>query len=261
MTESATPKGVDDASGKRAIDWEAIEREYRAGVLSIREIAARHGCTDAAVRKRAKRDGWQRDLTGKVQEAVRTALVRAEVRDSPGAREERARTEREIVEEAAHTVVDVVRSHRKDVRASHAIVRTLLAQLGDAADYRETLRDMVEDHAEERLAKGANPGTVGQERAMMMKMVALPAHAATARDLATALTKLIALERQAFNIDQTPDPDPPPEDTSPKPLNESDPAFAGFLIRLSEITGKPPVEPVSSPSAGQEPPKAPENPA
>ena len=41
-------------------DWEAIEREFRAGIRSLREIGAEYGVTEGAIRKRAKRDGWQR---------------------------------------------------------------------------------------------------------------------------------------------------------------------------------------------------------
>ncbi len=48
-------------------DWEAIERAYRAGLLSIREIASTQGITHGAINKRAKRDGWERDLRAKLQ--------------------------------------------------------------------------------------------------------------------------------------------------------------------------------------------------
>lgn len=236
MTESATPTGVDDGEGKRTIDWEAIERDYRAGVESSREIAARHKISETAIRKRAKRDGWERDLTKRVQEKVRTALVRMEVRNS-GSQEEKARTEREIVEDAAHTVVDVVRSHRKDIRASHVVVRTLLAQLTDASEYRETLRDMIESET----SGDKHPG----RRIAMLKAVSIPAHAGTMRDLATAMARLVVLERQAFNIDQTPDPEPPAPEAD-KTLEESDPALHVLLTKLATITGKgmPEVEPV-----------------
>ncbi len=37
-------------------DWEAIESAYRAGVMSLREIASQHGISDTAVRKRAKKE-------------------------------------------------------------------------------------------------------------------------------------------------------------------------------------------------------------
>ena len=43
---------------KAPTDWEAIEREYRAGQLSVREIARQHDVSAPAIVKRAKRLGW-----------------------------------------------------------------------------------------------------------------------------------------------------------------------------------------------------------
>jgi hypothetical protein len=63
---------------RKSVDWEAIEREYRAGQLSVREIARRSGVTEGAVRKHAKDGGWTRALAEKVREAVRERLVRGD---------------------------------------------------------------------------------------------------------------------------------------------------------------------------------------
>ena len=56
---------------KPTIDWEAVEREYRAGQLSNRMIAEKHGISETAIRKRAKRDGWERERAARQQEPVR----------------------------------------------------------------------------------------------------------------------------------------------------------------------------------------------
>lgn len=45
---------------KKAPDWEKIELDYRAGIKTLREIAADHGISHQAINKRAKRDGWAR---------------------------------------------------------------------------------------------------------------------------------------------------------------------------------------------------------
>jgi len=45
---------------KKSPDWERIEAGYRAGVMSLRELATLHGITEGAIRKRAKRDEWER---------------------------------------------------------------------------------------------------------------------------------------------------------------------------------------------------------
>ena len=51
---------------KRVVDWESIERDYRAGLLSVREIAAAQGVSHTAIQKRAKVEGWDRDLKAKI---------------------------------------------------------------------------------------------------------------------------------------------------------------------------------------------------
>ena len=45
---------------KPAPDWERIEFDYRAGLLSSREIASAGGVSHTAINKRAKRLGWAR---------------------------------------------------------------------------------------------------------------------------------------------------------------------------------------------------------
>lgn len=51
---------------KAAPDWERIEADYRAGIKTLRQIADDHGITHGAINKRAKRDGWSRDLSARL---------------------------------------------------------------------------------------------------------------------------------------------------------------------------------------------------
>jgi hypothetical protein len=48
-------------------DWEAIEKHYRANVISLRAIAAQFGIAESYIRKKAKAEGWERDLVDKVR--------------------------------------------------------------------------------------------------------------------------------------------------------------------------------------------------
>ncbi|MFH7325949.1 hypothetical protein [Desulfurivibrio sp. C05AmB] len=45
----------------RQTDWKAVEKDYRAGALPLREIGRRHGTSHTAVRLRAKAAGWKRE--------------------------------------------------------------------------------------------------------------------------------------------------------------------------------------------------------
>ena len=179
---------------KTAPDWELAERLYRAGQISLRMIAPQCGVTEGAIRKKAKKEGWARDLTEKVQQAVRTELVRAEGTHRPAC-EPDPRTEREIVTQAAENAVAVVRGHRRDLSAGQAICATLFDQLKDAAENRAELEEQAHDEA------GEGP-SAGKRRAAFLKALSLPTHAGVIRDLSAAMKNFQTLERAAWNLDE-----------------------------------------------------------
>lgn len=224
--KSATRKGVEPQEGKSkppvvapapkpAIDWDAIERAYRAGVLTLREIATQNGCTHGAIRKRAIRDGWSRDLSARVREAVSTGLVSGPVSTEKSVSERM--NEREIVEAAASQVITLVREHRQDIKRQRGLAERLLAQLEMTAEDRDEIEDEI--FAETAPADG-DPASARaakhNKRTAMLRAVALPQNAATLKDLSVVLKTLIALEREAFNITLAPEEPKSPEDAAEK---------------------------------------------
>ncbi|UUZ68273.1 hypothetical protein LP416_29345 [Polaromonas sp. P2-4] len=180
-------------------DWESIERDYRVGVLSIREVGKLHGVSEGAIRKKAKALGWERDLTDRVNEKVRTELVRSTHLPDPKSPAYQKQTEREIIDQAAATVVQVVREHRGRIKQGNALVELLSKQLMDVAGRREELEQAIgivcaEDKTPERMNR-------------LMKAVSLGAHSTIAVNLANATRVWVGLERQAFNISEGVDPD------------------------------------------------------
>lgn len=162
-------------------DWEAIERDYRAGQLTAREIARQHGVSHTAINKRAKAESWVQDLSKAVRQAAEAGLVSSEV--SSG-------NTREAVQAAAQRVVEVVRSHRKDIKFGRDLTERLLSELdGTTSKVGEI---------EEIIAKETEPGP---RRGAMMRAVSLPSRAGVIKDLSQAMQRLITLERQAFSID------------------------------------------------------------
>jgi len=114
------------AEEKKRIDWEKVEKLYRAGKLSIREVSRQCGCTEGAIRKRAKAESWTRDLSDKIDEVVRTKLVRSEVRTSG------AISEKEIIEAAATKNFEIVTAERKDLKELQDMESKLMAELNDS---------------------------------------------------------------------------------------------------------------------------------
>lgn len=177
-------------------DWERIEAEYRAGQLSVREIARQHGLTEGAIRKRAKADGWARSLAEKVRAAVREKLVRADGTQE-GTQDQRT-SDRAIIEAGALRGLEVVQSHRRDIAQLTAMANTLAGRLSQ--------------HLHSDPLDGPGIGEKESAADMLEKLTRIRA-------------KLIPLERQAFNLDGGGD--------DPMKLKvESDGAFAELVGAL-----------------------------
>lgn len=72
---------------KTEVDWFFVEKEFRAGIRPLRDIAADASITEGAIRKRAKRDQWTRASREKVlgtRTKPRVALVPKDEMSSAG---------------------------------------------------------------------------------------------------------------------------------------------------------------------------------
>ncbi|WP_143747107.1 hypothetical protein [Chitinimonas sp. BJB300] len=190
----------------KGTDWESMEADYRAGMLSVRVIAKKHDISESMVRKKAGALGWERALADKVREAVEEGLVRTEVRtaNTQGAQCAPAHQrppkpanparDREIIQAAAATGIAVVQAHRQSIHAARSICGLLLNQLHDASQDIEAIEDAILTETQD------DAGNL--RRNQMMKAVSLSTRAGTVRDLSTALKNLVTIERQAFGLDR-----------------------------------------------------------
>ncbi|WP_438455320.1 hypothetical protein [Vreelandella venusta] len=191
MTKKTAPEAVDKP--RQSPDWERIEYDYRAGVLSIREIASQHGITHTAINKRAKKEGWERDLKAKIKAKADALVSKREV--STEVSTKRAETEREIIESNAEAIANVRMAHRGDISRSRRLTNKLLEELELLTDNRELyeeLGDLLRD-----------PDDNGMDRIndLYQKVVSLPTRTKTMKELAETLKTLVSLERQAYDLD------------------------------------------------------------
>lgn len=174
-------------------DWEAIETAYRAGVMSLREIASQHGISEGAIRKRAKRDDWSRDLNAKIQQKADDLVRKQEVRKQ--VRNESTLTERVLIEATAEVIATVRMEHRGDIRRARELTNTLFDELGaQCADVSslEQLGDIMfapDDKGRDRLNE------------IYQKVISLPSRVKSMKDLSDSLKTLIGLEREAYSIE------------------------------------------------------------
>jgi hypothetical protein len=101
---------------RKDIDWEAIQREYRAGA------------SYTLIQKRAKKfpDQWQRDLTKRVRAAVRRKIASDVVVNDTVVTEG---MEDAIIESAADRALDIVRRHRVSLSLTAAIEERIFKEL------------------------------------------------------------------------------------------------------------------------------------
>lgn len=155
---------------RRRIDWEAVERDYRTGKFTLRELEAKHHASYAQISRKAKQEAWTKDLREVIKQATDAALLR-----DHATKAQQAATDTILV--AAEVNARVILSHRKrlaDLADGVEAARSKLLALGDAvADVREA-------------------ATFAQALG----------------NLANATKTLIAGEREAFGIGAAGDPPP-----------------------------------------------------
>lgn len=179
---------------KPAADWERIERDYRAGLKTLRMIAEENGISHGAINKRAKRDGWERDLSAKIQAKADALVSKAWV--SKTVSKEAAVTEREIIDANASAIVSIRLAHRTDIARGRNICAAMFQELelqcgADTVAMLEELGEMM------RAPDAAGADKMNE---LYRKIISLPGRAKTMKDLGDSLAKVVALERQAFGM-------------------------------------------------------------
>jgi hypothetical protein len=108
---------------KRVIDWEGIERDYIAGARSLRDIGSQYGIDEALIRRRAKKEGWARDLKAKIKIRAENIVRKREVQKAVRAKEVRKKiprkkniSEQEIIETNANLQATVLLNERSDIK-------------------------------------------------------------------------------------------------------------------------------------------------
>lgn len=153
-TPSRKSAGPDGSIKANNTNWAQVEAEYRVGIRSLRDIAEDAGITEGAIRKRAKRDQWERDLKARInaraEEKVRTQAVRV-----PGT-QLTPKTEYEVVEANADAQYVVRISHRAGLQKLKELKDKLLTRVEqDSENHREAIDDLRKlAEIDEKIRKG-----------------------------------------------------------------------------------------------------------
>jgi hypothetical protein len=176
---------------KRVIDWDAIERDVRAGIRTIREIAVNFGVSHTLINRKIAKEGWTRNLSAKIS-ARAEDIVSKSVSKSVSA--EKRKQEREIIEVNAQTQANIVLEHRSDIRRYKALGESLLQELEmqtGAIVTLEELGEMMRNHDDKGIDKLND---------LYRKAISTPSRIDSFKKAVETLKNIVGLERQAFGI-------------------------------------------------------------
>lgn len=183
------------AMKKKDVDWAALELAYRTG-RSFRVLAREFGISSTRIKQVADEENWARDLSALIAERARAKLNAANLNsDLHG----KTANERAVVDATVQVQTDIVLAHRRDIQRGRQLVMELLCHL--------------EQEMATRSSGAYSAGaTAADDGGSCGKPVPLATQAGTMKALGEALKTLIALERQAFNVDDAHQKplDPPP---------------------------------------------------
>lgn len=150
----------------RDIDWQAVERDYRTGAFTTRELGRKYGCSHVAVGKHVRQGGWTQDLRGAVRAATSAKLISATAVRTEATREATAVTNTVLA--AAEVNKAVILAHRSDIREARDVALGLLDEL------RRSAMSAADKDRLAQLVAGADaePGDADEARKLVYKALA-----------------------------------------------------------------------------------------
>lgn len=178
-------------AGRSSVDWERVGLQFRAGLLSLREIASQNGVSAPAILKHAKKEGWERDLSAKIkakaEAVVNRAVVNTEVNNAARV------SEKETIEANATAIANVRLAHRGDIRMARELAVGLVRELQQMTadpDLFVNLASVIESGDQKKIMEA------------IQRVVSLPGRVSTIKSLSEALKNLLTLERLAWGLDE-----------------------------------------------------------
>lgn len=136
QTAKADAPAVKKAVGsvKRKTDWEAIERDYRTGKFTLRELETKYGVSYAQISRKSTAEKWTKDLRTVIKQATDAALLQETVTKAQ-------KSVTETVSAAVELNKQVILKHRTliaELSENMLTAKAKLMSMGDmASDIRE----------------------------------------------------------------------------------------------------------------------------
>lgn len=189
---------------KPASDWELIERHYRAGIKTLRQIGKDYGVSHTAVAQRATKFGWTRDLTEKIQQAAKS-LVTAKVVSkalSNSLSKDRLLSDVETVKAYSEVVASVEMTQRSDIELALNLSRSQMLELTALSNPAftqdlERLAELLDQGGEDESGKVRTD----KLNELYRYVISLPGRVKMVKEIAAAHGVYIPVQRKVFKLD------------------------------------------------------------
>jgi hypothetical protein len=183
---------------RAAVDWEAVEIQYRAGIRSLKDIGKEFGVSDAGIIKRAKRDGWVRDLRAKIKAKadakVSASLVSAEVSARTKA------SEAQVIEVESEVQSRIRLDHRRDIQRFRRLCLSMLGELEAETAGLELFEQLGE------ILRSEDDKGQDKRNDLYAKVISSAGRIDSLKKLSETLKHLVGLEREAYGIGEADKP-------------------------------------------------------
>lgn len=187
-------------SGRKQVDWESIERDYRAGIKTLRQMADDHGVSHVAITKHASKNGWSRDLQAKIKAKAEEKVNKAQVTNLVTV--ETKLREQQIVEANAEIVAQADLINRQDVLTALEVSRSQLAEVALLCDpqFKESLIWLGEVN-DESYVTDAGREVKDKVNELYQYIVSLAGRVKMSKEIAASHAVYIPMQRKILKLD------------------------------------------------------------
>jgi hypothetical protein len=188
------------ATKRKAHDWDAIERDWRTGTFTLRELETKHKVDNTVIARRMKQDRkkdpsrWQKDLQKVVRQATNAALMSATVSKMVS---EGQQDVSNTVLAAAELNKRVILGHREELTKLRGVALGLLDEVVASRLSEDEQRLLTEI-----LASGGSDADLDKAREAVRKALSRSSRVTDAKALAEIIGKVQAGERVAYGLNE-----------------------------------------------------------
>lgn len=181
-------------SKENAIDWDAIEKAYRLGNKSNKQLAAEFGVDAGFIGKKARAGGWVVDKSKEVEAVTNSLLIQSasgipNPNSTPSALEVKA---------AGQANFDVIMGHRVGLARMASVKDKLLGNIESAVDGMQSVDEILAFVRE----AATDDESAGKAMDMLRKVAGRGALVDDLKKLAEIDEKVRKGQREAFGIDK-----------------------------------------------------------